>query len=225
MPISIGRSQRSALDDGFFDGLGSDRNEQVVPLSEVESTLVDFGEAFIARAQANLERADAVSSADLSDSIRLRTMVAGGVYTLEIPLADYYDYVNQGVRGVDRADKAPGSEYQFKNKGVSRAFMTALSKWIVREGLKSRIKKEARVTEGVYKRRAKVIREDVGIRSLAYAIGTRIKSSGIKRTNFFTDAFEAEYPPLLPKLAKAMGDDVRTVFRRLNVEINGNANT
>lgn len=219
MPINISRSQRSALDEGFLDTLGTGRSEEGISITSTEDVLIKWAGDFILAAQQNLDGSDAVSSGELSNSIKFTINVAATKYRLDISMADYYDFVNKGVRGIESNAKAPGSPYQFRKRSVSPAFLEALTKWVRREGLKSRIIPEAAVTERVYKRKAKVLGPQDKERSLAYLIGRSIKRKGVRATGFFDKAYDKLYPRLAEDLAKALGEDVANTFRRLQTRL------
>jgi len=219
MPINIRRSQKEALSEGFFDTLGSEKTDEGISIATTEDVLIAWAGQFIRQAQANLDRADAVSSGELASSMKFDLVIAATKYRLDISMADYYDFVNKGVRGIESAAKAPGSPYQFRKRSVSKAFLDALTKWVRREGLKSRIIPEAAVTERVYKRKAKVLGVQDKERSLAYLIGRSIKRKGVRRTGFLDDAYAKLYPQLGEDLAKALGEDVSNTFRRLQTKI------
>ena len=219
MPINIARSQQSSLDENFYDTLGSSKTDEGIEITQIEDVLIKWAGDFALAAKTNLEQSDAVSSADLSESIKFNLTIAATKYRLDITMLDYYDFVNKGVRGIESNAKAPNSPYQFRKRSVSPAFLEALTKWVRREGLKSRILPEAVVTERVYKRKAKVLGPQDKERSLAYLIGRSIKRKGVRATGFFDKAYDKLYPRLAEDLAKALGEDVANTFRRLQTRL------
>jgi hypothetical protein len=219
MPINIGRSQAGALSEGFFEQGGSAKTDDGISVSSIEQVLITWAGEFIRQSQENLRNADAVSSGELASSMKFDLVIAATKYRLDISMADYYDFVNKGVRGIESAAKAPGSPYQFRKRSVSKAFLDALTKWVRREGLKSRIIPEAAVTERVYKRKAKVLGVQDKERQLAYLIGRSIKRKGVRRTGFLDNAYADLYPQLGEDLAKALGEDVSKTFRRLQTKL------
>lgn len=219
MPINITRSQNEALGEGFFEQGGISKTDEGITISNIENVLIAWAGEFILQAQTNLDKADAVSNSDLSDSMDFVLTFAGTKYRLDIVMLDYYDFVNKGVKGILSAARAPKSPYQFRKLSVSPAFLEALTKWVRREGLKSRIIPEAAVTERVYKRKAKVLGVQDKERQLAYLIGRIIKRNGLRRTGFLDDAYAKLYPQLSEDLSKALGEGVSNTFRRLQTKI------
>jgi hypothetical protein len=201
--MGIGRNQKDFLGSGALDDLGSSKEGGVVPMGAVENALTDFAIAFMRDATANLEQSNAVSSGTLSESMTFNISEFGNAYRLTINLADYYDFVNKGVKGVKASVKAPDSPYQFKNLGVSQKFQTALKSWIRREGLKTRLRNEARVTEAFYpNRKTKVLDPET---SQAKSIGRAIKWSGLRATHFLDNAYDKNYPELAGRISEALG--------------------
>jgi hypothetical protein len=230
MPINIRRSQKEALGEGYFEQGGISKTDEGITVSNIENVLIAWAGEFILQAQTNLDKADAVSSSDLSDSMDFVLTFAGTKYRLDIVMLDYYDFVNKGVRGAVRSDKAPNSPYSYKkgtpigkrkkgSKLVPTPFILSLLKWITNEGQKSRITREAAVTERVYKRKAKVIQPKDDNLSRAYLMRKRIIANGLKPTRFLDDAYAKLYPQLGEDLAKALGEDVSNTFRRLQTKI------
>ena len=87
-------------------------------LNNVEAVLAEFAQEYIRDAANNLQAAGAVSSGELIKSMRFLVSPVNQGYKLSILIADYYDFVNKGVRGVKASDKAPNSPYSFKTLSV-----------------------------------------------------------------------------------------------------------
>jgi hypothetical protein len=83
------------------------------------------------------------TSGELRQSYDFRVKVFGEKFEVQIYLADYYDYVNQGVRGAGGTRKtgtkamwkikSPNSDYAFTTK---RPPVSPLKKWLNNKGLR-----------------------------------------------------------------------------------------
>lgn len=101
--------------------------------------------------------------------------------SIKILAADYWDFINSGVDGVDQSAGAInnkyGTTYSFKFAGAGRKMADALSgagsmqNWLASKG---------------------IIAQDGDYESLAYAIGSSIKKKGIKPSKFVNDSLTEE---------------------------------
>lgn len=71
-------------------------------------------------------------SYELSQSIHFTAEIMGTRFVFELRMADYYDYVNKGVKGRFERKKAPNSPYRFKDKMPP---VKSLSLWARKRGL------------------------------------------------------------------------------------------
>jgi hypothetical protein len=150
----------------------------------VIQVLVKFSDAVTKGAKANLQKADAIASNALSQSIAtLPVKVMGKDYTIEIEWADYGKFVDQGVRGAKDGSRAQGSPFQYRSKMPPRQ---PIAEWITNKGINP---------GGTRGNRLKA-RE-----SLAFLIQRSVFNKGTKRTLFFSDA-------LTPAMQKALIEDV-----------------
>jgi hypothetical protein len=141
--ISQAKRQQGLLNSGFLDLKGSNRLE-FAPIStdELSGTLAELGVEFIQTAGDKLNKLHKVASGALIDSMQpTEVQILDRVLTLQIKVADYYKFVDQGVKGW--AGGGEGSPYQFKNyqgkSGQKQSQMvSAIRKWLVKEGLKGK---------------------------------------------------------------------------------------
>jgi hypothetical protein len=191
-----------------LDDLGSSKDDvQVVELSAVEQALVDLAVLFKETAENELSVRNAIDSGKLADSIQFTDVVfMGGVYTVDIKVLDYYKFVNSGVKGTQ--NKSINSPFSFKNNRVSKDFMTAIRKWVIRHGMKSS-SKAVRAKGGKYAlgTERKTAKFKDSSNALAYAIATGIKKKGLKPTGFWDKAAEA-VDKALPWFGDAFAIDI-----------------
>lgn len=101
--------------------LGYDDSDfvEVGKLSALERVLSDFGNEMQQGLQSELSKGKQIDSAELYQSINFSTEIMGTLFSFKLSLADYYDYVNKGVRGSDnRKNKNFTSPYRFKSKSI-----------------------------------------------------------------------------------------------------------
>ena len=72
------------------------------------------------------------TSGELRKSVIFKTDVFGETFTTQLFLADYYDFINKGVRGAESSDRAPDSPYSYKDKQPP---VSALKTWSYNRGL------------------------------------------------------------------------------------------
>jgi hypothetical protein len=87
-------------------------------LSAIESVLSDFGNEMQEGLQKELSKTGKygttqIDSANLYQSINFNAEVFGSIFKFQLKLADYYDYVNKGVKGYKSSLKSPNSPYRF----------------------------------------------------------------------------------------------------------------
>ena len=72
------------------------------------------------------------TSGNLRQSVKFNTKIFGESFATELYLANYYDYINKGVRGAESSERAPDSPYSYKDKQPP---VSALKEWSHRKGL------------------------------------------------------------------------------------------
>lgn len=182
---------------------------------------------FIKRVQENLKRLDKIDTGALDRDVRQGELINNaGVYTIEIgyprdsKAAEYYDYVNKGVRGFKSG--TPRSPYKFRNASPSSngPMVLALQKWMKRQGLISRRETKSTTISSLQRKR-KVISELDSSRQGAWLMARKIKSRGLPKTGYFDDAIEEYFGPgFADTMAKIIGADIRVGVRQVNSLIN-----
>jgi hypothetical protein len=192
---------------GIFDpGLeqfGRPRAEITEPKqSPVGATLIEFGDWLLDQMKGILDSDGANASFELQQSLRFEVAFAGRKTTFTLFMEDYWEYVDQGVKGTGGGGEASvnnESEFQFAFDRPSEKHADALGGYIRNKGIRIRDPKG--------------IPLDQQYRSLAYAMGTKTKRRGIRATRFFSDAAT---PSIIDVLA---GDLSRAAGRQITVEL------
>jgi hypothetical protein len=177
-------SQHEAVDSGFIDLNTLDSSDyQPVNLSDIENTLVNIAAAYVGLLHENATNKDVVSSGNMIEDIKatdITTTETG--YSIGITAPDYATYQDEGVNGwkVNR-----GSRFQFKTKGTREGspMYNSLKAWVNREGLSAR-----NVKQGVTRRERRGMKMQDAETKTILAVAAGIKRSGLRATNFWSDA-------------------------------------
>lgn len=211
MPISISKAQQQALGDGSLDFLddldGVDSNP--VRLSITEKVLAQYGAEFLLVMGKLANQRKVVNKGDLLTNAKFRMIDDGS--TLQIIVRDYYDFPNEGVKGVKSTRNAPRSPYRFKNYGMNPEGRKSIAEYI-RSG-KARIsvaRNDKAFGIGREKKQKSLI--DAKTDQLIYMI----KRQGIKATYYFTDAIKETFKDFELTMSEAVGRDIVFTLQKLN---------
>ena len=212
---SIAKSQIDNID--FLPNVGSDKGSYT---PAAKNYLTDTINAFVTEAKNIINRNGSVSKGNLSDIVTT-TSQAGSKIVISIgydkrnPANKYYDFVNKGVNGTLVKH---GSEYSFKNIGVSKAFMKSLMGWKKFNVRANKNEDQTKGKSGLQKKRKKLTDRK---KDSAYALGVYIKKNGIEPVHFF-DEPAAKYfgKTFAMELSKELGKDLKVNIK--NYFKNGN---
>lgn len=97
-----------------------------------------------------------MDTGNLRQSVQMPVKFFGTKFVATLFMADYYDYINKGVKGTVSDAKAPGSPYSFKKKkppvNVSSIDGKSLRQWAERKGLNPFAVRESIFQKGIRKR-------------------------------------------------------------------------
>lgn len=129
-------------------------------------------------------------------------------YQIEILFkAEYHDYVDKGVEGVDVKGRtlknSEGRTYKFKNYGMPPEAIKSLQRWIRAKGREADAMAKIAKSEGKKpkKQKRRMSPSEAGARKLAFLI----KSRGIKPRNYKAKSVNAISAELSSKLRTATG--------------------
>lgn len=213
MSISISKAQKAALDSGYDFG-----GENLMEFNAVNSILEQYGAELLKNINKFGNNKGVVGSGELLSNLIPEIVEQDGVTTFTLRMLDYYDYPNQGVKGVDSSKNAPTSDYQYKNYGMSESGRASLKKYIQSGKAKiTSVMNDKALGKGGEKIgvsfASKKTLIDKQVETLAYLI----KRFGIKTTNYFTDAFNKTFENFEISVAEAVGTDILITFERINL--------
>lgn len=198
----------------------------------IQQILFQAGLDFNETIRKNLEKAGAISSGDLTDVSVPNAYPNDGGYTLEVgyPIGSkqlsYYDFINQGVKGVGgknaRPKKASG-KYNFKSKFPNRKMALNIYKWL--NQARKTVSTDKLDLSKVQKKKRKlkqVLTEAENKKRLAYAISSAIKRDGIRATYYFDRAISENFgKDFKDALSEALGGDIILQLRQYGNNNNG----
>lgn len=196
MPKSFAKAQADAINK-----LGGQDREQFVPFV-AQSILEQYGIDFKILLEKYINSKQVVASGKLADNIYPSVTEDGN--KLIVTMLDYFDFPNEGVKGVRSSKNGVGSPYKFKNYGMNAEGRASIKEYILSgkarvRNVKSPVGLERKVDRGEKKSLI-----DKQVDNLIYMI----KRYGIKRTEYFNDAFEEAFKDIDVVMGEALGIDI-----------------
>ena len=213
---NIGSVQREA--DSELEGFASfDRTGiEDVELTVTGKILAQYGAEFVQLVKDLINERKLVATGNLADVSNPEIDEAPGITTMRIRLADYYDFVNKGVKGVKSSRNAPDSPYQFRNYGVGTDMRKNLTRYVQEGRFKIRtVRRDVAVGTGL-ERKGVSLSTRPSIEQQVNQLGYLIKAYGIKKTSYFDDAFNQVFNNFEVVMTEAVGQDIiLTLSRKL----------
>jgi hypothetical protein len=199
MPISFSAAKSKALGK-----VGSSKDEFQAFIAT--TMLGQYAEEFIKELEKNIQQRQLVGSGNLGD---IGVEFSDEGKSFKILMQDYYDYVNEGVKGVRSTKNAATSPYKFKNYGMNAEGRASIKQYILSGKAKVRnIRKDKAAGVGLERKgisqKPKKSLIDSQVDNMIYMI----KKYGIKKTDYFTDAFEKVFANWEQDIAQAYGEDI-----------------
>ena len=198
----------SAKDIGSKYGSSVD-NFEATAKSGIDKIMLDWANESIGIMRKIITRKARTRQASTLASDLVPKPIANGIQI--VTMQDYWDFVNQGVKGVYNKSKAPNSDYSFKNLGVSPDMLASFKDYIARTGMKTaKIKgKSTRLYKISKKNNTKTAKMDV-IEKAAQGMAVATKIGGIKPMNFVEPAVGQKRLKILNKaLSKEIGSKIK----------------
>ena len=191
--------------------IGGEFNLGDTDLFSVKDALALWAAEFIQEAVNTLRRDGHVSSGYLADSIKPKFTDVPGGYRVSIMVADYYDFVNKGVKGVKSSDKAPNSPYSFKSLTVSYGMALSIRKWMIRRNVQN-----SKQNTLFPHKKVKTFSETSN--SASFAMAFNVKKFGLKPRPFFDNAYDKMMPQLGAYMQRALQKDVTEILKQIVVK-------
>jgi hypothetical protein len=211
MSTNINKAQADFLSSGGDFG-GTD----IVEFGVVANLLEQYGAELLTNISYFGNNKGVVGSGDLLSSMVPELTEENGIDIFRLRMLDYYDYPNEGVKGVASSSNAPSSPYQYRNYGVPASMKDSLKKYILSGKAKiTSVRNDKALGKGGEKIGVAFSNKtliDKQVDTLAYLI----KRFGIKKTNYFTDAFNKTFQTFEVDMVEAAGRDIVITFNRLN---------
>ena len=205
MPISLNAARSKAL-----GRIGSSKDEFSTFVAS--NILEQYGVEFKKELENLMKQRQVVSSGALADSIN--PIVDSEGKKLTITMLDYYDFVNEGVKGVRNSKNAPNSPYKFKNYGMNAEGRASIKEYILSGKAKVRNTGGDKARGiGLERKGVKMSEKKSLIDSQVDTLIYNIKKYGIKKTDYFTDAFEKVFANWEQDMADAFGEDVKLALQ------------
>ena len=175
-----------------------------VPMTHSMRELGKMGKEVRRRARISLKARGKVVTGKLYNSIRYEQGVSRDEKSLRLrfsfPGAEYWRFVDEGVRGALSAAKAPRSPFRFgSGSGPKGRLRGSIDKWVVKKGI------APRGAGGQFASR----------KGMVYAITRSIYRTGIRPSYFFTNAYDNTLKRYTPKLEAAVGKDIENAIKEL----------
>jgi len=208
MPSNIGSVQRSTIGSGFLDSVGDGKDE----FTFANTVFEEYGKQFLLNLSKSANDKKVVASGNLLSQTKFE--VEGNIMRIIVP--DYYDYPNEGVRGVKSSKNAPTSPYKYKTYGMSDEGRASIRQYIQSGRAKiSTVTKTKDKALGIGLEKKKLSLIDAQTNQLVYLI----KRFGIKKTNYFTDALNATFGKDFElKMSEAFGKQIVFTLEKLNIK-------
>lgn len=218
---TIQQAQAAAVREGFFEPLGVDpASFENARLGTLDAMLKLYAEDVIEAARANLDAEKKQSTGNLQSSFTIRKVGEGKKFAIEILAADYLKFVDQGVQGSDAAKSINNtSPFRYKRDGKMPP-ISAIQDWIKINRNKISARDVSRY--GTVGTERKPFTGKVSDKSLAFLIARSIKQKGLKRTGFWSKAWDATFKDFNQQIAAAVGNDIQITLQTMNKIVNGN---
>lgn len=173
----------------------------------VTEALNRVAKKFLENLEANIKAAKFAGSGSLLTNMTYEVSPDGK--SVDIILNNYYDFVNQGVRGWGSSNNAPNSPYSYSKKAKSSSngeFRRSIKQYIESGRAKiSNVRNDRAL--GIGTERKSLI--DANTDTLMYLI----RRFGIKATNYFTKTVNESRDDIQLIIAEAVGKDIILKFQ------------
>ena len=213
MSINIRKAQNEALASGFDFG-----GDNITEFTVVNSVLEQYAAEFLKNISYYANNKKVVSSGDLINSMVPEIVEGNGSIVFRLKMIDYYDFPNEGVKGVRSSRNAPKSPYKYKNYGVPQSMADSLKKYIQSGKAKiTSVMNDKALGKGGERKGLRFAGKKTLIDTQVATLGYLIKRFGIKSTNYFTDAFNKTFEDFEVKMFEAVESGIIITFENIKL--------
>ena len=213
MSINIRKAQNEALASGFDFG-----GDNITEFSVVNTALEQYAEEFLKNISYFANNKKVVSSGDLLKNMVPEIVEGNGSIVFRLKMIDYYDFPNEGVKGVRSSRNAPKSPYKYKNYGVPQSMKDSLKKYIQSGKAKiTSVMNDKALGKGGERKGLRFAGKKTLIDTQVATLGYLIKRFGIKSTNYFTDAFNKTFEDFEVKMFEAVESGIIITFENIKL--------
>ena len=213
MSINIRKAQNEALASGFDFG-----GDNITEFTVVNSVLEQYAAEFLKNISYYANNKKVVSSGDLINSMVPEIVEGNGSIVFRLKMIDYYDFPNEGVKGVRSSRNAPKSPYKYKNYGVPQSMADSLKKYIQSGKAKiTSVMNDKALGKGGERKGLRFAGKKTLIDTQVATLGYLIKRFGIKSTNYFTDAFNKTFEDFEVKMFEAVESGIIITFEKIKL--------
>jgi hypothetical protein len=213
MSINIRKAQNEALASGFDFG-----GDNITEFTVVNSVLEQYAEEFLKNISYYANNKKVVSSGDLINSMVPEIIEGNGSIVFRLKMIDYYDFPNEGVKGLRSSKNAPKSPYRYRNYGVPQSMKDSLKKYIQSGKAKiTSVMNDKALGKGGERKGLRFAGKKTLIDTQVATLGYLIKRFGIKSTNYFTDAFNKTFEDFEVKMFEAVESGIIITFENIKL--------
>lgn len=213
MSINIRKAQNEALASGFDFG-----GDNITEFSVVNGVFEQYAEEFLKNISYFANNKKVVSSGDLLKNMVPEIVEGNGSIIFRLKMIDYYDFPNEGVKGVGSTRNAPKSPYKYRNYGVPQSMKDSLKKYIQSGKAKiTSVMNDKALGKGGERKGLRFAGKKTLIDTQVATLGYLIKRFGIKSTNYFTDAFNKTFEDFEVKMFEAVESGIIITFENIKL--------
>jgi len=213
MSINIRKAQNEALASGFDFG-----GDDITEFSVVNGVLEQYAEEFLKNISYFANNKKVVSSGDLLKNMVPESVEGNGSIIFRLKMIDYYDFPNEGVKGLRSSKNAPKSPYRYRNYGVPQSMKDSLKKYIQSGKAKiTSVMNDKALGKGGERKGLRFAGKKTLIDTQVATLGYLIKRFGIKSTNYFTDAFNKTFEDFEVKMFEAVESGIIITFENIKL--------
>jgi len=167
---------------------------------DTSDVLIKWGNELLDGIRSSIDKNRLFNSGELRQSVGLEFKQGTDKIILNINMADYYQFMDEGVQGTGatKPNLNSTSPFSFTKQNIASG---VLDGWVNNSGVLGSFIGDTGLDK------------DKAIKSLTFLIGRSIASQGLKRTNFYSDVVNKKsFDDLSKMLSKALKKNIEVVI-------------